>query len=242
MQSETSESAKRLKELRKKYKVRIADLAAALGGDSPGKYLHYEDRYKEKYLPLDISHAIAPVFEKYGLNQGEFYRLMYEDTAAPVRPVDDGMRQPGTPEFMAKPMLKEKSDFIVVEEYDARGSMGPGSLIDDSPLVIGHHYYSLRWVRKMTSAPAEMLKVITASGDSMEPTISDGSKVLIDLTQREPYVAGIYAIAEDSHTIIKRLQMQNGKLLIISDNPKYPPYNAENIRIIGRAIDASKSL
>lgn len=75
------------------------------------------------------------------------------------------------------------------------------------------------------------------NGDSMEPTISDGDLVVCDCCGWDG--EGIYALRLNDDSFIKRLSKSTKSLLIISDNPKYPPreepLESEAIQIIGKA-------
>lgn len=87
------------------------------------------------------------------------------------------------------------------------------------------------------------LKIIEIEGDSMEPTIKDGSFVLIDTSKNSP-VDGIYAILINDEILIKRLQFNiDGTIKIISDNKNYEaicynPKEQEDIyfKILGKKI------
>lgn len=71
----------------------------------------------------------------------------------------------------------------------------------------------------------ENLKIIDVIGDSMEPTIKNGAKVVIDITKKTK-ANGVYAINYDGEIYIKRLQYRmDGTINIISDNRFYPIEN-----------------
>jgi len=78
----------------------------------------------------------------------------------------------------------------------------------------------------------------TIKGDSMEPTLRNGEPVVFTLDGMT--AASIYVIAIGDELLVKRLQrnLGSGKLLVISDNPKYPPMtvDADAVRILGRVV------
>lgn len=86
------------------------------------------------------------------------------------------------------------------------------------------------------------LKLIEVQGDSMEPTIKDGTYLIINTNQSNLIDGGIYAIILDDQILIKRLQKTPNGIKIISDNPKYTPieYNPKetniNFKILGKKI------
>lgn len=115
----------------------------------------------------------------------------------------------------------------------------------------GKENYEIETVEKVslpkilfkTPKKEDDLKIIEVEGDSMEPTIKDGSFVLIDTSKSDP-IDGIYAILIDSEILIKRLQFNlNGSIKIISDNSRYESmcYNPKEntdifFRIIGKKL------
>lgn len=78
----------------------------------------------------------------------------------------------------------------------------------------------------------------TIKGDSMEPTLRNGEPVVFTLDGMT--ADSIYVIAIGDELLVKRLQrnLGSGKLLVISDNPKYPPMtvDADAVRILGRVV------
>ena len=78
-------------------------------------------------------------------------------------------------------------------------------------------------------------------GDSMSPTIPDGSSVVIDVSQRTPVSGSIYAVRVGEDVRLKRLfVLPNGLIRVASDNPA-PAYAAidaspDDLRVIGRAV------
>lgn len=94
--------------------------------------------------------------------------------------------------------------------------------------------------------PHGNLFYLIAKGDSMAPTITSGSYVLIR-EQPEVQSGEIAAVLleGDSEATLKRVKWQGDILILISDNKDYPPIivTKENpARIIGRAVRVSTDL
>jgi len=95
------------------------------------------------------------------------------------------------------------------------------------------------WVKRKGD-PKKMV-LIRVKGDSMEPTFYSGDIVLVDTNKNFVDIeGGIYAITIDNKIMVKRIQVlyNEGKLKIISDNPRYEPIiiSPENIIINGKVI------
>ena len=92
------------------------------------------------------------------------------------------------------------------------------------------------------------LNIVTAKGDSMEPTISSKDTLLVDTSKTNPRDGNIYVIRSGDVLWVKRIQRQvDGNLLLISDNTTYPPMplmlaEHPDIQVIGQVVQVSKNL
>jgi len=88
------------------------------------------------------------------------------------------------------------------------------------------------------------LAALTVEGDSMYPTLDRGDMVVCDSCGWSG--EGVYALRMGGDGFVKRLTKAPGKLVIISDNPKYPvreePEGSQDFEIIGRVHCAIKNM
>jgi len=88
------------------------------------------------------------------------------------------------------------------------------------------------------------IAALTVEGDSMYPTLERGDVVVCDSCGWSG--EGIYALRMGGDGFVKRLTKAPGKLVIISDNPKYPPREepeeSQDYEIIGRVHCAIKNM
>lgn len=133
--------------------------------------------------------------------------------------------------------------FTRIERLDVEASAGPGSIPPDHPDVIEHLEISTQWMRNVLGvSDAERLRIISARGDSMSPTINNADLAFVDISQN--YFSGdaIYAIVWHDELMIKRLQaISDGGVRIVSDNHAYPPQeihqdDIETLTICGRVV------
>ena len=87
---------------------------------------------------------------------------------------------------------------------------------------------------------------LIAKGNSMEPTIPDGAKVLIREQNDVEYgeIAAVL-VNGDTEATLKRIKKQGDMIILMPDNPEYEPYiiTANNpAKIIGKAIRVTKDL
>lgn len=143
----------------------------------------------------------------------------------------------------------DSGDTLEIERLDAGFSMGAGLAMQDRVEVVERMKVSANWLRRsvITTSPAN-LRLVTAYGDSMEDTFSDGDILLIDTGVTEIRIDAVYALELNGELYIKRLQRRpDGSVLMISDNKKYEPYLIDNgerhqFRVLGRVLLAWNSV
>jgi len=128
---------------------------------------------------------------------------------------------------------------FIVPLLDQRLSAGTGSYLPDEDAI-----------KALVRVPAYLARfgsniaAVTVDGDSMYPTLSRGDMVVCDSCGWSG--EGIYALQMSGDGYVKRLTKRPGKIVIISDNPKYPqqeePEESQDIKIIGRVHCAIKQM
>ncbi len=125
-------------------------------------------------------------------------------------------------------------------------SAGPGYQNDD-PVELKRLPFA-RSVLADLGVKLENARFMVARGDSMEPTISDGSIVLVDVSFSRPKNDGIYVVVVGSEVRIKRVARGfGGSVTLVSDNERYPtetlaPPEAEGLRVVGKVVWAGGKL
>lgn len=124
---------------------------------------------------------------------------------------------------------------------EATGSMGGGST-ETGDRTLTYLSFRTEWIR--SKGNPENMTVIRAFGDSMEPTIADGSVVLIDEGRRQFVKNKIYYLRYNGQMYIKRLVERDGLLAIVADNDPnvYLVSDADDFEIIGRCVWAAREL
>lgn len=133
-------------------------------------------------------------------------------------------------ETITPPQKLNQNDFVV-PILDQSLSAGKGQILPDDDNPIGYIA-----VPKELKRYGNKLAAIYVNGDSMEPTLQRGDLVVCDSCGWDG--DGIYALRMDGCGYVKRLARKPGKLVVISDNPKYEtweePTESEAVSIIGR--------
>ncbi len=151
--------------------------------------------------------------------------------------------KPATPSPYAAPR-----GYSAVPVIDVRASAGPGAWNDKFEEARETWLFADRLIRHEFRAKPEDLRIITVDGDSMEPALSSGDRILIDLSRTVPVPPGIFVIWDGMGLVAKRIEhvphSEPLEVVLKSLNPDYDSYErlAEEIRVVGRAVWVSRRL
>jgi transcriptional regulator with XRE-family HTH domain len=181
----------------------------------------------------------------------EIARAMAEK-APPDTPIDDVWvrevdaeykRQismpPGSTPVYTHADLEKNGKAFVIPLLDQKLSAGSGQELpndDEATALIPIPNHLAKYGKNLAA--------LTVEGDSMYPTLDRGDMVVCDSCGWSG--EGVYAMRMGGDGFVKRLTKAPGKLVIISDNPKYPareePEGSQDFEIIGRVHCAIKNM
>jgi len=142
-------------------------------------------------------------------------------------------------------MLSEKTDKFFQIHYfsDVRASAGGGAFTFDANYEILSINKTI--MNNIVPSNSKHMEAINVDGESMEPTLQDGSIVFIDRTKTNISKDGIYIASTTAGLFIKRIrQRADGMVELISDNKNYSPeiMLADEVQIVGRVVGNIESL
>jgi phage repressor protein C with HTH and peptisase S24 domain len=203
-------------------------------------YLHqFVYRGTPKVLPEDVRAALA---EQLGCEEDE----LRHRKVPPRKPRTTRSQVPAV--IQPAPASDALEGFGRVTEIDVRASAGPGAIHEGFEEVKQVWYFPEDVIRHELRARTSDLRMITIDGDSMEPLLSSGDRVLIDISQRVSVPPGIFAIWDGMGLVAKRIEHEPNSdpamVVIKSINPEYQTYQrmAEEVHIIGRVVWTSRRL
>ncbi|WP_414501144.1 MULTISPECIES: LexA family transcriptional regulator [unclassified Zymobacter] len=126
--------------------------------------------------------------------------------------------------------------YTPIAMYDIEASAGAGHL-PGAEAIECVMLFDTRQLEAEGLDPSQLMGA-RVRGDSMNNTLRNGDRVIIDRTHRTP--DGVFLLRMGDELRIKRVQrVAGGALMLISDNPVYEremlaPEDAANIEIIGR--------
>ena len=134
----------------------------------------------------------------------------------------------------------ESEDRIRFPRLNAEATCGAGTINDHYIEVVDYVTVAAEWAREKLGGNLNKIQVITARGDSMEPTIENGDVMFVDTAVEAFEGDGLYLLWYIDGLKAKRLQSTvGGGLMIISDNSSYQTETVRGedlnaVRIIGR--------
>ncbi|WP_431511633.1 XRE family transcriptional regulator [Variovorax sp. DAIF25] len=134
--------------------------------------------------------------------------------------------------------VASNDDFVVIPQHAVAASAGPGAVNADE-LSNGGLSFSKKWLAKRMLNPTH-LKVIDVVGESMLPRLSDGDKVLVDVSDTTPKSGRAYVLLQGEELLVKYCQLlPEGMLRVSSANTDYPTYDidlskTDGVSIVGR--------
>lgn len=139
------------------------------------------------------------------------------------------------------------SDFVMVPRYEVHASAGHGAVIH-SEQIVDYLAFRADWIHTALGVTQKDLALIEVHGDSMEPTLSNGDLILLDMRHGKVMDNSVYAIQLNGGLLVKRIQRKlNGSIIVKSDNPRYEPESldpteADQLRVVGRVVWAGRRM
>lgn len=195
---------------------------------------------KQLSLALGKNHAYVQQF----LTRGIPARLKEQDRRKLSELLDIPEDELGGPEPASSP-AHATPQFRTITEYDIRASAGDGALTSEEN-VRSQWPFDPSYLSDFLGLSTNDLAIIEVRGDSMEPTLSSGDRVMVHLADKQISQPGIFIIYDGGGTVIKRVEKIPGqdKLVLISDNPLHTRYeiSGDDVQIVGRVVWAAKRL
>lgn len=241
MATKTSKRHKPLTQWQKEDAARLKALFAnqRLSQEAFGERHHIGTQgvvwqYLNGKIPLNLNAALK-FARGIGCDVAEFSPRLAEQ----LPPADQTRRTPGA----VLPIGSDEA-VISVPVLDVHASMGLGEPMPVHDTVVDHMRLTSSWVQRNlpTISRPKNLSVISAYGDSMNPTFADGDILLVDRGVQDLKVDAVYVLSYRGELYIKRVQRRlDGTVAMMSDNKLYEPYvisgeDRENLQVLGRVL------
>ncbi len=147
-------------------------------------------------------------------------------------------------------ILLDGTDYAHIPLHNALLAAGAGA-DNSADQVIDHIAFRRDWLQRV-GVSASSARLARVSGDSMAPTMWGDDLIMINTAASEPLVrqrdakdhrrCPIYALIDNGEARVKRIERPSvDTMLLISDNPDYPPElrqgsDIQAVKIIGKVV------
>ena len=123
---------------------------------------------------------------------------------------------------------------------EVEAAAGGGAVVDELVEEKARWYLPEAMVRHEGDADPKTLRILRVRGDSMEPEMREGDRLLVDTARRLPATGELFVLFDGNGLVVKRVERVPGeaRLRLLSANPAYAPYTAlgEEVQIVGKVV------
>lgn len=214
------------------------------------------DASEEIPLGREVGARLAAERKRLGLNQEQLAERCGVSKTSQVN-YETGKRSPDIPYLTLAMQLgvdvmyviagggqRDPSDstYVSVPLLNIRASAGGGAINEDET----HHEeqglaFQKAWLDQRRLSH-QALRVIEVKGRSMEPVLTDGDRVLIDLSDTRPRSGYVYVLRQGEELLIKYCQLMPGGVIRVSSaNAQFATYDvflneSPDVVIVGRVV------
>ena len=148
--------------------------------------------------------------------------------------------KPRVPRF--KPPQLPSAPVSAVREMAVDASAGAGALNEDNAAEAARWYMPDAMIRHEGRAAPENLRILGARGDSMEPLIGEGDRIVVDISRKVPVTGELVVLWDGGGLVVKRVEMlpraAPPAIRLLSANPAYEPYTCliDEAHIVGKVL------
>ena len=136
--------------------------------------------------------------------------------------------------------LRETVD---IPEVMVEASAGPGALTDEHVEVESYWTLPRDMFRRRGLDAHETVRIVRVRGESMEPELSGGDRLVVDTADRDPVTGVLFVLWDGNGLVVKRIETVSADggpqtFRLKSANPRYADYDclAGDVHIAGRVL------
>ena len=216
----------KLKDLLWKRGVTMNAASLALGRNRA--YMH---QYLERGLPKVLNYPDS-------VTLGE----LLDCDPAELRHETVPKRKPAKKKRRSPPAGVPGVPLSAVPEMEVEAAAGPGALNDEFAVEKARWHLPEGMIRHEADANPEGLRILRVRGNSMEPEMREGDRLVVDTARRVPATGEMFVLWDGNGLVVKRIETVREpgppRLRLISANPDYAPYTclAQEAHIVGRVL------
>ncbi len=222
--------------LRLKDLLRRNDLTLKAASLAIGRNKTYLQQYVDRGIPAVLGYRDSETLgEMLGCDPSE---LRHE--AAPKR-------RPAKRKPRRMPAALPGAPVAVIPEVTVEVSAGAGTFAEEFVSETALWHWPENMIRHEAGAEPENLRILRVRGNSMEPELRDGDRIVVDVSRRLPATGETFVLWDGIGLVVKHVEVVRGDavdddepptLRLISANPDYVPYTclAQDAHILGKVL------
>ena len=123
---------------------------------------------------------------------------------------------------------------------EVEAAAGPGAWHEDFVEEKARWRLPESMVRHEGDADPDALRILKVRGNSMEPELREGDRLVVDTARRVPAAGELFVLWDGAGLVVKRVETlaAKGALRLVSAHPDYPPYErpADEVHIVGKVL------
>ena len=148
--------------------------------------------------------------------------------------------QPPRKRWKRKRRQSARPASVGVPEVEVEASAGPGALADEFVAEKAQWQLPEPMIRHEGNTSPDSLRILRVRGESMEPEMRDGDRIVVDTAKRRPYTGELFVLWDGTGLVVKRVAglSEDGLLRLLSANPEYPPYDCRAVEahVVGKVL------
>lgn len=206
----------RVKEIRAKFNLKQLDLAKELGLTQDKISKIEQNKHK---VSVEISNILSQkwLINPWWLLSGQGEMLLSENKS-----------------------LENKDNVLIKKYSNINASAGDG--VENYSEETEDISLSISFLKSFNIHKFKNLEIITAHGDSMQPTIMNKDYLLIDRSHQAIIDGHIYIFRYENEVFVKKLIKLDSGLKAISENKEYEPRIIKDVEILGKVLLSLKQL
>ncbi len=222
--------------LRLKELLRRNDLSLAAASLAIGRNQTYLQQFLERGAPAVL-----------GYRDSETLAGLLDCDPAELRHETVPRRRPMPPRRPRPPAGLPGAPVAVIPEVTVEVSAGAGAVAEEFVSETARWHWPENMIRHEAGAAPENLRILRVRGNSMEPEMREGDRVVVDVSRRLPATGETFVLWDGNGLVVKHIEAAHGDaasqdeppmLRLISDNPDYAPYSrlTQDVHILGTVL------
>jgi len=222
--------------LRLKELLRQKDLTLAAASLAIGRNQTYLQQYLDRGAPAVLGYRDTETLAgMLGCDPKE----LRHDTVPQRRPMP--RRRPRQPAGLPG------APVAAIPEITVEVAAGAGALAPEFVSETARWHWPENMIRHEAGAAPEDLRILRVRGNSMEPEMREGDRIVVDVSRIHPATGETFVLWDGNGLVVKHVETLHDdaaggdeppRLRLISAHPDYPPYErpADEVHVVGKVL------